>query len=321
MPERTYDIISLGRLAIDLYADEVGVELSKVKHFSVYAGGCPTNVAVGTSRLGLRVAMASRIGVDGLSDGLIDFLAQEGVETKYVARDKEHLTGLAFLSIIPPDTFPLVYYRPDPADIHLSLDDIEPIPFDQTRVLFVAGSRFSAEPSKSTTLTAMERARDGGADVIIDIDKRATLWKDLRTFGVNIRNALSLVDIAIGTEDEITAAADKPTVEEAVPVLLERVHKAVAVKRGQDGSEVHTKDGKVHRAKPFTVDVLNVLGAGDAWASGFMYGYLNGWEWTKCARFGNATGAIIVTRHACANDMPKHAEVTKFIEEQGGFQL
>ncbi|MEX0600245.1 MAG: PfkB family carbohydrate kinase, partial [Rhodothermales bacterium] len=226
--------------------------------------------------------------------------------------------GLAFLSILPPDTFPLVYYRPVPADIYMTLDDIAPVPFDQTRVLFVAGSRFSAEPSRSTAITAMERAREGGAEVILDIDLRATLWKDIRTFGVNMRTALPLVDIAIGTEDEITGAADAETVEEAVPILLERVHKAVAVKRGQDGSEVHTKDGTVHHAKPFTVDVLNVLGAGDSWASGFIYGYLNGWDWGKSARFGNATGAIVVTRHACANDMATLQEANAFIEEQGG---
>lgn len=318
MPERRYDIISLGRLAIDLYADEIGIELSKVKHFSVYAGGCPANVAVGTSRLGLRVAMASRIGVDGLSDGLVDFLESEGVDTQYVVRDREHLTGLAFLSILPPDTFPLVYYRPDPADIHMTLDDLEPVAFHETRVLFVAGSRFSAEPSRSTALVAMERAREAGAEVVLDIDLRAPLWKDVRTFGANIRSGLPLVDIAIGTEDEITAAADRSGVDEAVPVLLDAVSRAVAVKRGQNGSEVHTKDGAVHRAMPFTVDVLNVLGAGDAWASGFLYGYLNGWEWQKCARFGNATGAIVVTRHACANDMATQEDAASFIDAQGG---
>ena len=319
MPEHRYDVISLGRLAIDLYADEVGVKLSKVKHFSMYAGGCPTNVAVGTRRLGLRVAMVSRIGVDGLSDGLIDFLTAEGIDAQYVARDTERLTGLAFLSILPPDTFPLVYYRPDPADLYMTLDDIAPLPFEQTRMLFTAGTRLSAEPSRSTTLTALERARAAGADVVLDLDLRPTLWKDLRTFGVNMRGALPLVDVAIGTEDEITAAADQPTVDAAVPVLLEKVHKAVAVKRGQEGSEVYTRDGSCHRAVPFTVDVLNVLGAGDAWASGFIYGYLNGWSWQKCARLGNATGAIVVTRHACANDMPVHREAMAFIEQQGGF--
>lgn len=318
MPERRYDIISLGRLAIDLYADEIGMELSQVKHFSVYAGGCPANVAVGTSRLGLRGAMVSRIGTDGLSDGLVEFLDREGVDTQHVVRDDDHLTGLAFLSILPPDTFPLVYYRPDPADMHMTLDDVEAVPFHETRVLFVAGSRFSAEPARSTALMSMERARGAGAEVVLDIDLRAALWKDLRTFGANIRSGLPLVDIAIGTEDEIAAAADRSAVNEAVPVLLEKVTKAVAVKRGKGGAEVHTKDGAVHRARPFTVDVLNVLGAGDAWASGFLYGYLNGWDWHKCARFGNATGAIVVTRHACANDMATQEEATSFIEAQGG---
>ncbi len=319
MSERTFDVISLGRLAIDLYADEIGVELSRVRHFSVYAGGCPTNFATGAARLGLRVAMASRIGTDGLSDGLVDFLTKEGIDTRYIVRDSEHLTGLAFLSILPPDTFPLVYYRPDPADMHMTAEDIAPIAFDDANALFVAGTRFSGEPARSATLDAMKRARAAGAEIILDIDRRPTLWADLDAFGSHLRNALPLVDIAIGTEDEITAAADRPSVEEAVPVLLDLVQRAVAVKRGQNGSEVYAKDGGVHRASPFSVEVLNVLGAGDAWAAGFVYAFLQGWTWEKCARFGNATGAIIVTRHACANDMPKYDEVTCFIEDKGGF--
>mgnify|MGYP000396511189 CR=1 FL=1 len=321
MDEKRFDVISLGRLAIDLYANEIGSELAKVKSFNVYAGGCPTNVAVGTRRLGLRVSMVSRIGTDGLSDGVMDFMRAEGIHTDYVVHDEEHLTGLAFLSILPPDKFPLVYYRPDPADLYLTLDDLARVPMEHSRVLFVAGTNFSAEPSRSTNLAAMERARDAGVDVIIDLDKRPTLWRDLRTYGANMRSALPLVDIVIGTEDEITAAADEANVEKAVHILIQAAVKvkAIAVKRGQAGSEIFMPDGSSHVAKPFKVKVLNVLGAGDAWASGFIFGYLSGWDWAKCARFGNATGAIIVTRHACANDMPTHEQVTAFIESQGGF--
>ncbi len=312
------DILSLGRLAVDLYANEIGVTLANVKSFNVYVGGCPTNVAVATRRLGLRVGMVSRIGTDGLSDGVLQFMAQEGIDVSHVARDSQHLTGLAFLSIIPPDTFPLVYYRPDPADLYLSLDDIAHVPFEQARVLFVAGTNLSADPSRATTLTAMQRAKQAGATVVMDIDKRPSLWKDLRTFGVTMRSALPLVDICIGTEDEITAAADEATVEEAVALLLKSVSTAVAVKRGGSGAEIWTKDGHIHRAAPFKVEVFNTLGAGDAWASGFLFGYLNGWDWSQCVRFGNATGAIIVTRHACANDMPTYDDVMAFIESQGG---
>ncbi len=318
MSERTFDVISLGRLAIDLYADEIGVELARVRHFSVYAGGCPANFATGAARLGLRVAMASRIGSDGLSDGLVEFLEKEGVDTRYVARDPERLTGLAFLSILPPDTFPLVYYRPDPADMHMTPEDISRIDFGQTRALFVAGTRFSGEPARSATLAAMERARAAGARVILDIDRRPTLWRDLDAFGKHLREALPLTDVAMGTEDEIMAAADRGSVEEAVPVLLGLAKEAVAVKRGANGSEVHIRDGNIHRAPPFSVETLNVLGAGDAWAAGFIYAWLQGWSWTVCARFGNATGAIVVTRHACANDMPRREEVATFIERQRG---
>ncbi len=316
--QRRFDVLSVGRLAVDLYASQIGVELAEVRQFDVYVGGCPANVAVGTRRLGLKVAMLSRVGTDGLADGLLRFLQAEGIDTTCVARDPHHLTGLAFLSILPPDTFPLVYYRQDPADIHLSLDDIAGAPIADSRVMFVAGTRFSADPSRSTTLAAMERARAAGTRVIMDIDLRKTLWADLRAFGVNIRLALTLTDIAIGTEEEVLLAADETQIEAAVSRLLGLGLEAVAVKRGQAGAEVHTPDGRVHRAEPFRVEVLNVLGAGDAWASGFIYGYLNGWDWQQCARFGNATGAIIVTRHACANDMPTFDEAMAFVQQQGG---
>lgn len=318
MSDRTFDVVSLGRLAVDLYADEIGVELAQVRHFSVYAGGCPANFAVGAARLGLRVAMASRIGADGLSDGLVEFLTQEGVDVRYVERDPERLTGLAFLSILPPDTFPLVYYRPDPADMHMTPEDIARIDFGQARALFVAGTRFSGEPARSAALAAMERARAAGTRVVLDIDRRPTLWRHPDAFGKHLREALSLADVAMGTEEEIMAAADRSSVEEAAPVLLDLVGQAVAVKRGADGAEVRDKDGTVHRARPFPVETLNVLGAGDAWAAGFVYAWLQGQPWERCARFGNAVGAIVVTRHACANDMPTREEVTSFVERQGG---
>jgi len=316
---RTFDVLSMGRLAVDLYANEIGVELRQVKSFSIYVGGCPANIAVGTRRLGLRVAMSSRVGTDGLSDGLVDFMNAEGINTEHVARDSAHLPGLSFLSILPPETFPLVYFRPDPADMHLSLADIKDVPIENSRVLLVAGTNFYRDPSRSTVLAAMERARRAGTTVAIDLDLRKTLWPDLTTYGVTIRSALPLADIIIGTEDEITAAAGESDIDAAIAILRRYAKIALAVKRGQDGSEIHTPDGKIHHAKPFKVEVLNVLGAGDAWASGFLFGYLSGWDWSKCARFGNATGAIIVTRHACANDMPTHQEVMRFIESQGGF--
>jgi 5-dehydro-2-deoxygluconokinase len=316
MTDKRFDLISLGRLAVDLYANQVGVPLGKVRSFNVYAGGCPANIAVGARRLGLRVAMCSRVGTDGLSDGLIDFMADEGIHTEYITRDPDHLPGLAFLSILPPDTFPLVYFRPDPADMYLSIADVKQVPIEDSRVLITAGTRFSGQTARSGALYAMERARAAGTLVALDLDLRRTLWHDLTEYGANLRSALPLTDIVIGTEDEILAASGCPTLDAAVAQLLTQVRLAVAVKRGQSGSEVYTPDNRIYQAAPFKVDVLNVLGAGDAWAAGFLYGYLQGWDWQRCAQFGNATGAIIVTRHACANAMPTLREVDDFIETQ-----
>lgn len=314
----TYDVLSMGRLAADLYATQVGVQLSAVKQFNLYVGGCPANVAVGTRRLGLRTAMLSRVSNDGLTENLLSFMRAEGINIDAVACDPDHLTGLAFLSIIPPETFPLVYYRPDPADLHLSLEDAKRAPIAESRVLFVAGTNFSADPSRTAVFWAMEQARVADRKVVLDIDLRKSLWANLDLFGVNLRAAVRLSHIVIGTEDEVTAAAGVSDVDQAVKVLLALGPEAVAVKRGSAGAEIHTADGAVYRGKPFKVEVLNVLGAGDAWASGFLYAYLNGWDWEHCIRFGNATGAIVVTRHACANDMPTQAEVQIFIESQGG---
>lgn len=314
----TFDVLSVGRLAADLYATQVGVPLAAVRQFNLYVGGCPANVAVGTRRLGLRTAMLSRVSTDGLAQNLLEFMRAEGVNIDAVAADPDHLTGLAFLSIIPPETFPLVYYRPDPADLHLSLEDARRAPIAESRVLFVAGTNFSGDPSRTAVLWAMEQARLANRKVVLDIDLRKALWPNLELFGVTLRTAARLAHIVIGTEDEVTGAAGVPGVERAVEILLGLGAETVAVKRGSAGAEVHTADGTVIRGQPFRVEVLNVLGAGDAWASGFLYGYLNGWDWTRCIRFGNATGAIIVTRHACANDMPTLAEVQTFIDSQGG---
>jgi 5-dehydro-2-deoxygluconokinase len=314
----SFDVLSMGRLAVDLYASQIGIPLEAVTQFNMYVGGCPANVAVGIRRLGLRVAMSSRVSNDGLAEGALNFMRREGINVDAVAYDAEHLTGLAFLSILPPDTFPLVYYRPDPADLYLTLDDIQTAPIEESRLLFVAGTNFSADPSRTSVMAAMERAHNAKRKVALDIDLRKTLWPDLDTFGINLRAAIRLAHIVIGTEEEISAATQLKDVNASVKLILDLGAEVVAVKRGSEGASLFTADGKIHTAKPFQVDVLNVLGAGDAWASGFIYGYLNGWEWERCIRHGNATGAIVVTQHACANAMPTYDEVQAFIESNGG---
>ncbi len=317
---KRFDLVSIGRCGVDLYSNDIGRPLREAQSFNAYVGGCPTNVAVGTRRLGLRTALLTRIGTEPMGDFIVHFLEGEGVDLSAVVRDPHHLSGLVILGIEPPDKFPLTFYREQCADIHLTLDDVAAAPLDDTHLVFVSGTGYSRQPSAAATQAAVERAQAAGAAVMLDLDYRPTLWDDPRAFGPTLRRQVAVADLVVGTEEEIMAAADEHEVEAATARLLGlgRQLRALVVKRGQRGSTVFA-DGRRIDAPPFSVEVLNVLGAGDAYVSGFLYGYRHGWDWLKCARFGNATGAIVVTRHACANSMPYEAEALTFVAQGGGF--
>jgi len=314
----TYDVLAIGRSSIDLYANDIGVPFPEIRSFAAYVGGCPTNISVGTRRLGLRSALLTAVGDDPVGEFVLHFLKREGVETAFIPRKPGRRTSAVLLGIEPPDRFPLVFYRDNCADIELDLDDVERAPVRDARLVVITGTGLSREPSRSATLRAAEEARASGGTVLLDLDLRPTLWHDPRAYGVVIRSALFLVDVVVGTEEEVAAAAGAE-LPAAARRLLRLGPEAVVIKQGAGGSTVYLPRGDPVWAAPFPVDVVNVLGAGDAFASGFIYGYLRGWDWYRCARMGNACGAIVVTRHGCANFMPYEEEVLRFIEERGGF--
>ena len=315
----TYDVLCMGRSSIDLYSNDVGAPFEEITSFAALVGGCPLNISVGTHRLGLKSALLTGLGKDKVGDFIRHFLEREGVEMKYSVVKPGHRTSAVLLGIEPPDHFPLIYYRDNNADIELNIDDVLAAPVGDSRLLLISGTGLSKEPSRSATQFAAELASSLGTEVVLDLDYRPDQWHDPRAYGVTARVTLPLCDIAIGTEDEIKAATGADDPEKAVETLLKGVRKAVVFKRGGDGSRVYTKSGEVIDAPPFRIDVLNVLGAGDAYASGFIYGYLQGWGWAKAARMGNSTGAIVVTRQGCANDMPTLPEALALVEAQGGF--
>ncbi len=331
-----YDLLAIGRSSIDLYSNDVGVAFPEIKSFGAYVGGCPTNISVGTRRLGLRSALLTAVGDDPVGEFLLKFLRDEGIETQFIVVKPAHRTSAVVLGIEPPDKFPLIYYRENCADIELTIDDVIASPITESRAVLISGTGLSKEPSRSATLFAAEKAKAADTQVFLDLDFRADQWHDPRAYGVSIRSVLRNVDIAIGTEEEIKAASltdasqmsvedsqiSNPNIEgdlkEAIANILEAGPNALVVKRGGDGADVHLIDGEIIHAPPYQVEIYNTLGAGDAFASGFIYGVLNNWDWQESARFGNATGAIVVTRHGCANFMPTLAEVDDFIEERGG---
>jgi 5-dehydro-2-deoxygluconokinase len=331
---KTYDLLTMGRSSIDLYSNDIGAPFVEITGFAAYVGGCPTNIGVGTRRLGLRSAVLTAVGADPVGDFILHFLEREGVETRFIPRKPGRRTSAVVLGIEPPDRFPLVFYRDNCADMELGIDDVLAAPVADSRALLISGTGLSREPSRSSTLHAAELARAAGVPVFLDVDFRADQWHDPRAFGVTTRLALGLVDVVVGTEDELKAAAGATQidiahsqmsdarvagdVQRAIEQALARGPRALVVKRGSRGASVYTAEGEVHEAEPFPVEVLNILGAGDAFASGLLYGYLQGWDWRRAARMANASGAIVVTRPACANSMPTLAEVEEFVAARGG---
>ena len=251
-------------------------------------------------------------------------------------RKPGHRTAAVVLGIEPPDRFPLVYYRDNCADVELSIDDVLAAPIGASRIFQFGGMNLSKEPCRSATMFAAELARSAGVEVVLDIDFRPDQWHDVRAFGVAIRAVLPLVDIVIGTEDEINASMLRDPaqmqltgsqvsdarvtgdVRAAIAHILTLGPKAVVEKVGGRGSRVHLANGEVIEAQGFPVQVYNILGAGDAFGAGFLYGHVHDWGWHKSARFGNACGAIVVTRHACSASMPTYEEVMAFVDERGG---
>ena len=333
---KTYDTLHMGRSSIDLYSNDVGSPFSQITSFAAYVGGSPTNISVGARRLGLKSALLTAVGKDPVGTFILDFLNNEGVETRFIPVKPQYRTSAVVLGIEPPDKFPLVYYRDNCADIELTIDDALAAPITDCKVLQFAGTNLCKEPSRSATMFAAEQARQAGAKVVFDVDFRPDQWHDVRAFGVQVRAVLPLVDLVIGTRDEINAAMlDDPArmslthsqvsdtkVEgdsrRNIEKMLQHNLEAVIEKVGSEGAKIHLPDGSVQDVPGFPVEIYNILGAGDAFGGGFLYGYVQGWSLYKAARLGNACGAIVVTKHGCANFMPTLAEVEAFVQPYGG---
>jgi 5-dehydro-2-deoxygluconokinase len=321
MPDYRFDVLAMGRSSIDLYAHEIGVPLPDVTSFDAYVGGCPTNISVGARRLGLRSALLTAVGDDQVGDFVLKFLEREGVETRFIPHKPGHRTSAVIMAIQPPDRFPLTFYRDNCADREITVADVDHAPITDSAILVVSGTGLSHEPSRSATMYAAARARAAATDVIVDIDYRSDQWVDRATFASAVQSLLRHAQIALGTEDEVAAALDRSLpADDAAAWVLASGPDTLVLKRGSAGSRVYTKDGSRIDVPPFEVDVLNVLGAGDAFCSGFIYGLRRGWTLGRAARVGNATGAIVVTRHGCANFMPTWPEVESFVARRGGWK-
>lgn len=330
-----YDVLCMGRSSIDLYAHQVGVPITEVTSFDAYVGGCPTNISVGTRRLGLRSALLTAVGDDQVGEFVVSFLEREGVETGFIPRKAGHRTSAVVLTIQPPDRFPLTFYREGCADRELTVEDVEKAPVERSGLVVLTGTGLSHEPARAATLFAAERAAGAGIEIFVDLDYRPDQWVSRSEFSAWVQRLVSKAAIVVGTEEEVVAAANDDDLAGAIARLLgaglgssngdlgegrdRTLPRVLIVKRGAAGASIYAPGSERRDVAPFPVEVLNVLGAGDAFASGLICGLTRKLPLERAVRMGNATGAIVVTRHGCANFMPTLPEVEAFVAAHGGW--
>lgn len=310
------DLLCIGRSSMDLFGDDLGADFKDQTGFRAYVGGCPTNICVAAQRLGLRTAMLTGVGKDHTADFILSFLEREGIDTQYSVRVPGYHTNNVMVALQPPDMQFVAIHTRTAADLQITIDDMERVPFDQFRAMLVTGMSLLLDPCRTALQYAAVQAQKHGAKVYLDVDYRPAMWPDPRLFTTLAGALLPHVDVAIGGAHELCAAAGQDGIEAALPVLLDSVREAVVYKRAEYGSEVHTVAGEVYRIPAFVSEVVNFLGAGDAFAGGFIYGHLNGWSYEESARLGNAGGAILVQQHGTANAMPTLAEVRAFMADR-----
>ncbi|MDY7565619.1 5-dehydro-2-deoxygluconokinase [Pseudomonas sp. RTC3] len=323
---RQLDLICLGRLGVDLYAQQVGARLEDVSSFAKYLGGSSANIAFGTARLGLKSAMLSRVGDDHMGRFLLESLVREGCDVSGVKVDPERLTALVLLGLKDRETFPLVFYRENCADMALRSEDISETLIASSKALLITGTHFSTDQVFKASSEALDYAEKHNVKRILDIDYRPVLWglaskADGETRFVadqkvsrHVQRILPRFDLIVGTEEEFLMAGGCSDLLSALRTVRGLTAATLVVKLGPQGCTViHgvipacLEDGAIYPG--VRVEVLNVLGAGDAFMSGYLSGWLNDASDERCCQLANACGGLVVSRHACAPAMPTPAEL------------
>ncbi len=309
-----YDLITMGRVGVDLYPEQIGVSLADVETFAKSLGGSATNVAVAAARYGRSAAVITRTGEDPFGLFLHDALHRFGVDDRYVTSVPGLPTPVTFCEIFPPDDFPLYFYRePKAPDLEIHAHELDLDAIRAARIFWVTVTGLSQEPSRAATLAALQ-AREKAGTTILDLDYRPMFWPSREEARTWVEHALEHVTVAAGNLDEWETAVGTRDPEAAAAAAHERGVELAVVKQGPKG--VLASDGEqVVEVPPVPVEVVNGLGAGDAFGGALCHGLLAGWELERVMRFCNAAGAIVASRLACADDMPTEAEVDALLME------
>ncbi len=331
MTDCRFDVIGMGRAGVDLYGEQIGGRLEDMASFAKYVGGSPCNTCIGAARLGLRPAMLSRVGDEHMGRFIRETLEAEGVDTGHLKTDKERLTALVILGIQDRETFPLIFYRENCADMAIDPEDFDPAFVADSKCLLVSGTHFSTPQVDNASRTAMRYAREAGTRVALDIDYRPVLWgltgRGLgeerfvasEEVSAHLQSIVPDCDLIVGTEEEIHIAGGSTDTLAALRRLREITDAVLVVKRGPMGCVVFpdTIPADIEegiKGPGFPIEVFNVLGAGDAFMAGFLRGWLRDEPFETCCAYANACGAFAVSRHGCSPACPSWDELTDFLE-------
>ncbi|MFE6996917.1 5-dehydro-2-deoxygluconokinase [Microbacterium sp. NPDC057659] len=307
------EVLAVGRLGVDLYPLQDGVGLAEVTTFGKYLGGSAANVSVAAARYGHRAALMSRVGDDPFGRYLLDELTRLGVENRYVATDEDFKTPITFCEIFPPDDFPLYFYRePAAPDLQIRVADVEASAVRDTSLLWLTVTGLSEEPSRQTHFDLLER-RSRRPHTVLDLDYRPMFWPDAVAARRQIDRVLDAVTVTVGNLEECEVAVGESDPHRAADALLERGVELAIVKQGPRGVLAKTRDEQVE-VSAHPVEVVNGLGAGDAFGGALCHGLLEGWPLARTLRYANAAGGIVAGRRECSTAMPTLDEVARVVD-------
>ena len=318
---KEFDLILLGRVAVDLNPVDYYCPLNESTTFKRYLGGSPANIAVGLARLGKKCGFFARVSDDQLGTFVTDYFDNEGIDTSHIKRCQNgEKIGLTFTEIKSETESSIVMYRNEAADLKLDVEDIDEEYINKAKAILISGTALAESPSREAALKAVALAKKNGVPIIFDIDYRAYNWKNSDEIAIYYSSVAREADIILGSREEydLTEKFIKVgmTDKETAAYWHGQNAKIVIIKHGKEGSTAYTNDGESYSIKPFPVKLLKSFGGGDGYASAFLYGIFEGWEIIDALEFGSASAAMLVASHACSQDMPSVDAVKEFIKKE-----
>jgi len=315
------DFVGIGRLCIDLNANEINRPMEETMTFTKYLGGSPANIAVGMAVLGMKTGFIGRVADDQMGRFITKYLEDRGTDTSGVVVDKSgSVTGLAFTEIKSPTDCSILMYRDNVADLKLEPKDVKEEYIKQAKALLISGTALSKSPSREAVFLALDYARKNDVVVLFDIDYRPYTWVSEEETAIYYNLAAEKCDVIIGTREEfdmMEALTNPGNKDDYVTAKkwFDYNAKIVVIKHGKEGSIAYTKEGETFTGRIFPAKVVKTFGAGDSYASAFIYGLMQGWEVDKCMEFGSASASIVISSHSCSDAMPTAEQIKLYIEQ------